>query len=403
MAYDLIMYQRIVANTLRSQLSSPEILILYGPRRVGKTTLLQMLFRERRQDNDIAAIYSLDDPTAQAIFGNPSTARLERIFSELGFDPQRRSYLFLDEIQGLPHIDLLLKLVFDHFPHVKVLATSSSSLLLLQGLTDSLAGRKYFIELLPLTLGEYAGFQVDDFFSFPESITQGERLNETLRSLAVYGMYPEVVDKTSPEEKQAKLRDILESALYKDIFMLERIKAPQVLARLLTLLAYQIGNLVNLNELATQLGISRNTVDQYIAILEKYFVVFRLPSLSRNLRSELSSKFKIYFWDIGLRNAITNRFFPFEGRDDKGAIFENLIIASILKRNLYAQRPFNAFFWRTYQGYEIDLVLESNQAQEFWAFQITSAGKDSFSKAFDAYQPAKTFVVTPENAYRFCW
>ena len=397
------MYTRIIEHTLRSLLASPEILILYGPRRVGKTTLLQMLYRECMQENEPTAIFSLDDPTAQAIFGDPSTARLGRIFSELGFSPQQRSYLFLDEVQGLPHIDLLLKLIFDHFSHVKVLATSSSSLLLLQGLTDSLAGRKYFVELLPLTLGEYAGIQVDDYFSFPESITQRGRLNEILHSFAVYGTYPEVVAKITVEEKQAKLRDIVESALYKDIFMLEKIKAPQVLARLLTLLAYQIGNLVILNELATQLGISRNTVDQYIAILEKYFVIFRLPSFSRNLRSELSSKFKVYFWDIGLRNAVINRFFPFETRDDKGAIFENLVITSILKRNLYGKRPFNAYFWRTYQGYEIDLILESNQTQEFWAFQITSADKDSFSKAFAAYQPTKTFVVTPENAYRFCW
>ncbi len=215
-----------------------------GARRVGKTTLLQMLHRERLQENEPTAIYSLDDPTAQAIFGDPSTARLGRVLSELGFDPQRRNYLFLDEIQGLPHIDLLLKLIFDHFPHVKVLAASSSSLLLLQGLTDSLAGRKYFVELLPLTLGEYAGIQVDDYFSFPESITQQGRLNEVLHSFSVYGSYPDVVGKTTVEEKQ--------------------------------------------------------------------------------------------------------------------------LIASILKRNLYAQRPFNAYFWRTYQGYEIDLVLESNQTQEFW-------------------------------------
>jgi predicted AAA+ superfamily ATPase len=362
-----------------------------------------LLYRERLQANEPTAIYSLDDPTAQAIFGDPSTARLGQIFSELGFDPHRRSTLFLDEIQGFPRIDLMLKLIYDHFPQVKVLATSSSSLLLLQGLTDSLAGRKYFIELLPLTLGEYAGIQVKDYFTFPGSITQQGTLNEALRALAVYGSYPEVASKTIPEEKQVKLRDIVESALYKDIFMLEKLKAPQVLVRLLTLLAYQIGNLVNLNELATQLGISRNTVDQYITILEKYFVIFRLSSFSRNLRNELSSKFKVYFWDTGLRNAVINRFFPYETRDDKGAIFENLVIASILKRNLYAQRPFNAYFWRTYQGYEIDLVLESNQAQELWAFQITSTGTDTFSKAFDEYKPSKKFVVTPENAYRFCW
>jgi len=397
------MYTRIVENTLRSLLSAPEILILYGPRRVGKTTLLQKLHDERVVQNEPTAMYSLDDPTAQAIFSDPSTARLERIFSELGFDPGRRSYLFLDEVQVLPNIDRLLKLIFDHFSHVKVVATSSSSLLLLQGLTDSLAGRKYFIELLPLTLGEYVGIQVDDYFSFPESIIHQGRLNETLRSFSVFGMYPEVVSKTNIEEKQAKLRDILDSALYKDIFMLERIKAPQVLSRLLTLLAYQISNLVNLNELATQLGISRNTVDQYIAILEKHFVIFRLPSFSRNLRSELSSKFKVYFWDLGLRNAAINRFYPYDTRDDKGAIFENLVIASILKRNLYGMRTYNPYFWRTYQGYEIDLILESNQSGELWAFQITSADTCTFSKAFREYHPTKTFVVTPENAYRFCW
>ncbi len=400
--YYVGMYTRIVEKTIRSLLSSPEILILYGPRRVGKTTLLQLFHKELQGDHP-TAFYSLDDPTAQDIFGEPSTARLERIFSELGFVSSQRAYLFLDEVHGFPRIDLLLKLITDHFSHVKVLATSSSSFLLLQALTDSLAGRKYFIELLPLTLGEYASISVDNYFSFPESITQAGYLNETLRSLAVHGLYPEVANRTSMDEKQAKLRDILESALYKDIFMLEKIKAPQVLVKLVTLLAYQIGNLVNLNELATQLGISRNTVDQYITLLEKYFLIFRLSSFSRNLRSELNSKFKVYFWDVGIRNAVINRFAPIETRDDKGMLLENLVVASVMKRNLYAHRPYNAYFWRTYQGYEIDLVLENNQDQKLQVFQVTWAEKAAFSRAFEVYKPAKTYVVTPDNAYRFCW
>lgn len=397
------MYTRIVERTLRSLLTSPEILLLYGPRRAGKTTLLRLLHGERQADQDPCAIYSLDDPTAQALFGEPSTARLERIFSELGFLPSGRSYLFLDEVQAMPRIHLLLKLTFDHFPHVKVIATSSSSLLLLQGLSDSLAGRKIFIELLPLTLGELAGVEIEDYFSFPESLTQQGRLNETLRTLAVYGSYPEVAANPSGEGKQDKLRDILDSAIFKDIFMLERIKAPQVLTQLIALLAYQIGSLVNLNELATQLGISRNTVDQYISILEKYFIVFRLRAFSRNLRNELTSKFKVYFWDLGIRNAAIHRFQPFETREDKGGLFENLIVAAILKRNLYARRPFNAYFWRTYQGGEVDLVLESVRAQEIWGFQITTAQSDRYSKAFEEYRPARKLVVTPDNAYRFCW
>jgi hypothetical protein len=396
------MYPRIAEQRLLSLLNAPEILVLYGPRRAGKTTLLQKLHVDLQPRNP-TAFYTLDDPTAQDIFGEPSTARLARIFSELGFDSSQRAFLFLDEVQSFPRIDLLLKLIYDHFPHVKVLATSSSSLLLLEGLTDSLAGRKFFIELLPLTLGEFAGIQVDDFFAFPESITQQGMLNEALHTTAVYGFYPEVMSKASIEDKQAKLRDILESALYKDIFILEKLKAPQVLVQLVKLLAYQVGSLVNLNELATQLGISRNTVDQYITILEKYFLVFRLPPFARNQRSELTARHKIYFWDMGTRNAVINRFFPFETREDKGAIFENLIVASILKRNIYAGRPFNAYFWRSYQGYEIDLVLEGIQSQELWAFQMTTADKAAFSRTFDVYQPAHKFVITPVNAYRFCW
>jgi len=396
------MYQRIIEQRLAGLLERPEILVLYGPRRVGKTTLLQKLYGQVSVAAP-AASYSLDDPTAQQIFAEPSTARLQRIFTELGFDPDRRAYLFLDEVQGFPRIDLLLKLAFDHFPHVKVVATSSSSLLLLQGLTDSLAGRKFFIELLPLTLGEYAGVEVDDFFAFPERITQAASLNETARSFAVYGSYPEVLSLPSPADRAAKLRDILESTLHKDIFLLENLKAPQALVKLVTLLAYQIGSLVNLNELATQLGITRNTVDQYISILEKYFLVFRLPPLSRNLRNEINTKHKVYFWDLGLRNAAINRFFPFEGRDDRGALFENLIVAAILKRNLYAQRPHNAYFWRTYQGYEIDLVLENTRQPEITALQITTTGRASFSQSFDSYQPAQRLVVDLQNAYRFCW
>ena len=331
------------------------------------------------------------------------TARLEQIFLELGFKPEGRSFLFLDEIQAFPGIDLLLKLVFDHFPHVKVIAISSSSLLLLQGLSDSLAGRKYFLELLPLTLSEYSGVEIDDYFNFPERITMQEELSQTIRTFAAYGSYPEVLLKTSLEEKQSKLRDLVDSAIYKDIFMMENIKAPQVLVKLTTLLAYQIGNLINLHELAEQLGLSRNTVDQYISILEKYFIVFRLPPFERNLRSEVSAKHKIYFWDLGIRNAVINRFFPFETRDDRGALLENLVIASVLKRNLYAQRPFNGYFWRTYQGYEIDLVLQHTREKELWAIQVTASGKARFSRAFEQYHPTRMITVDLKNAYRFCW
>jgi hypothetical protein len=219
----------------------------------------------------------------------------------------------------------------------------------------------------------------------------------------IYGSYPEVLNLTAVVEKQVKLRDIVESVLYKDIFLIENIKAPQVIVKLVTLLAHQIGNLVNLNEIASQLGISRNTVEQYIAILEKYFLVFRLAPFERNLRSEISSHQKVFFWDLGVRNAVINRFFTFETREDKGALFENLVIASVLKRNLYSHRPFNPYFWRNYQGNEIDLVLENVNKQELWAFQVTTTGSAKFSRSFDVYQPARKTVIGLENAYQFCW
>ncbi len=396
------MYTRLVEQTLWSLMEEPEILIVYGPRRVGKTTLLHTL-RNRLNQDAPSAMYTLDDPTAQTIFAEPSTARLGRVFGELGFKADQRAYLFLDEIQFFPRIDLLLKLIHDHFPATKVVATSSSSLLLLQGLTDSLAGRKFFVELLPITLAEYVGLDIGDFFEFPEMITQQGRLNEIVRSFAIYGSYPEVLNRPDQAGKEAKLRDILDSALYKDIFLIENLKAPQVLLKLVNLLAHQIGNLVNLNELASQLGVSRNTVDQYIGILEKYFLMFRLPPFERNLRSEINSKQKIYFWDLGVRNAVINRFMPFETRDDRGALFENLIVSSILKRNLYAHRPFNTYFWRTYQGYEIDLVLEHVRRAALWALQITTTGRATFSRAFDDYHPDQKIVIQLDNAYRFCW
>jgi hypothetical protein len=396
------MYLRVVEQTLLDLYASPEILVVYGPRRVGKTTLLHQI-QARLHPQQPCALYSLDDPTAQAIFAEPSTARLTRVFNELGFTPEKRSILLLDEIQGFERVDLLLKLIFDHFPHVKVIATSSSSLLLLHHLTDSLAGRKYFIELLPLTLSEYAGIQVHDFFSFAENITRQGELNQVIQSFMIYGAYPEVLNRAVLTEKQDKLRDIVESVLYKDVFLMENIKAPQVLVKLVALLAHQIGNLVNANELASKLGISRNTVEQYITILEKYFLVFRLPPFERNLRSEINSKQKVYFWDLGVRNAVINRFSPLESREDRGALFENQVVASILKRNLYARHPYNAYFWRTYQGYEIDLVLENVQSQELWTFQTTLGGRATFSSAFEKYMPSRKIPVNPDNAYQFCW
>lgn len=396
-----MIYPRIIEKKIKKLLDKPEILILYGPRRVGKTTLLKKIFQSLKE-TFTCSFYSLDDPSSSIIFQDPSTEKLRRIFSETGFHKDKKSFLFLDEVQSFPKIDLLLKLIYDHFPNVKVMATSSSSLLLLNTLTESLAGRKYFLEILPLTLAEYKKKEISNYFDFPEFITLKEEFTNILYSFCVFGSYPEILNIKTNEEKIAKLKDILDSSLYKDIFIQENIKAPKSLISLVQLLSYQVGSLVNLNELSTQLGISRNTVNEYISILEKFFIVFRLLPFEKNLRSEIGSKFKVYFWDPGIRNSVINRFSSLEIRDDKGALFENLIITSIIKRNFYEGKVFQPFFWRTYEGYEIDLVLKNIQTDEIWAFQISTSKKIKFSRAFDRYHPARKIAVGLSDGYKYC-
>lgn len=388
------MFKRIIEPTIKDLLNKPEMVVIYGPRRVGKTTLLKKIQSELPPETR-SIFYSLDDPSAVSIFQDFSSVKLNRIFIELGMSPDTKNYLFLDEIQGFTRIDGMLKLIYDHFSWVKVVATSSSSLLLLQHLTESLAGRKRFVELLPLTLSEQTGKQV-------VGETNRELLQNYLEQALIYGLYPEVVLRQTIEDKVSKLSDIVESSLYKDVFILENIKAPKVLMTLVELLAYQIGNLVNLSELAQQLGVSRNTVDQYISILEKFFIIFRLRPFERNLRSEIGSKFKIYFWDPGIRNAVIQKFTPFAMRDDKGALLENMVILSLLKMNYYSGQLQKSYFWRTYEGFEIDLILEQVTSGNVAAFQIATTKTPKFSRAFDVYKPSQKKAITLKNALYYC-
>jgi uncharacterized protein len=396
-----MLYPRIIEENVEKALPSPEALILYGPRRVGKTTILQ-LFENKLKPGSPTAYFSLDDPGAKSIFKDFSLARLDSIFRSLGFDALSKNYLFLDEILYFEKIDLLLKLIVDNFPHVKVLASSSSSILLKKSLSESLAGRKHFMELLPLSLGELYGLKGNDFFAFPEQILRGPELTARMSEIIVYGTYPEVITLPGHTEKRAKLKDLVESALFKDLFLLEGIRHPKVLTDLLTLLAHQTGALVNINEIATILGISRRMVDEYIGILEKFFVIFRLLPFSRNPRSELGSKFKVYFWDTGIRNSIISHFEPIENRDDRGVLLENIIISGIARRNLYAGRPYQQHFWRNYAGYEIDCILEGIEKKELIAIEIKYSGRGKITRAFDTYGPDRKIIADFKNSYRFC-
>ncbi len=378
-----------------------EAIIVYGPRRVGKTTLLYSLEKELK-DTAATSFFSLDDPGAQDVFKNFTVAKLDMIFSGIGFDQRQKNYLFLDEILFFDRIDLLLKLIVDHFPYVKILASSSSSLLLVDSLSESLAGRKYFIELLPLTLGEIFDMPAHDFFLFREIPHLIPQLTARTEEIIIYGSYPEIINLPDYSLKRDKLKDIVDSALFKDIFLIEGIRNPKALTNLLTLLAHQIGALINTHEIATILGISRRLVDEYIGLLEKFFIIFRLLPFSRNPRSEIGSKYKIYFWDTGIRNQIINRFDPIGGREDKGALLENLIISGIARRNLYSGRPFRQFFWRNYAGAEIDLILEAVEKRQLLAMEIKFSGKGRISKTFDRYSPDISLIAGFQDSYRYC-
>ncbi len=299
-------------------------------------------------------------------------------------------------------IDRLLKIISDQFPDIKIIGTSSSSILLLDTLTESLAGRKYFVEMLPLTLSEINNRVIDTYFDFSDAPLEKETYSAQLADIAVFGSYPEVINLTSSEEKRSKLRDIVDSALFKDIFLYEGIKHPQLLTKLLSLLSYQAGSLVNLNELSIMLGASRHMVDEYLGLLEKFFVVFRLRPFEHNLRSEITSKFKVYFWDTGIRNAIINRFDHWDLREDKGALLKNLVITGLQKRNLYSGRPYQTYFWRNYDGFEVDLVTQGIEHPDILAVEIKFSGKGNVSRAFiHAYNPNKTMVVSRNDAYKF--
>lgn len=394
------MYDRIVENKIDLTLTAREILILYGPRRVGKTTLLKK-YQNKLSKETKTAYYSLDDPTSVAIFSDFSGEKLRTIFEGLGFSKESRNYLFLDEVATFSNVDLLLKLIYDEFPEVKVLASSSSSLLMVQNLTESLAGRKFFIEVLPLSIAEIEGVKIENYFAFKENSLLWAKSEGLIEQIALFGSYPEVINAAETEFKRGKLRDLVDSALFKDIFVLEGIKNPRVLTKLVSLLAHQIGQLVNLNEIATTLGVSRRLTEEYLGYLEKFFVVYRLVPFGRNLRSEIGAKFKVYFWDLGIRNALIGRFEPILTRDDRGAILENLVVTGVARRNYYEGQKYQLYFWRTYSGAEVDLVLLDQETGKISAIETKFSGKGKISSGFKKYSPERSLVVSFRDSYRF--
>jgi predicted AAA+ superfamily ATPase len=328
--------QKQIEN-LKNLIAPGKVVIIYGARRVGKTTLLKK-FLEDKSTSDTLSVNGDDIVTRQYL----ESQSIEKLRDFVG----NTSLLIVDEAQYVEKIGLNLKLIIDHVPNIKVIATGSSSFELAKDNGEPLTGRKFVLKLFPLAQME---------------ISQIEKRHEThsnLEARLLFGSYPEVVTTRDNQQREAYLREMISSYLFKDILALEGIRYSNKLLRLLQLLAFQIGKQVSLTELGRQLAMSKNTVERYLDLLEKVFVIFRLSGFSRNLRKEISKSHRFFFYDNGLRNALIGNFNPLEIRNDVGQLWENYIIIERLKRQEYLREAANSYFWRTYDKKEIDFVEE---------------------------------------------
>ncbi len=372
------MIKRILENQIVSLLGSGKAIIIMGARQVGKSTLLDTIFHDKK---DILWMTG-DDLDVQELFSQMTSTRLKALLGAT-------KILIIDEAQRIPDIGLRLKLITDQIKDVQVIATGSSSFELASKVNESLAGRKREFRMYPV--------------SFSEMVSHTNLLEEMrlIPHRMIYGYYPEVV--SNPGNETMILKELSDSFLYKDLLSFESINKPDKIVRLLKALAFQIGSQVSYNEVAQLVGLDSKTVERYIDILEKSYIIFRLGSFSRNLRNELKASRKIYFWDLGIRNFLIGNLAQVENRSDAGALWENFIIAERLKRNSYSDSIAQYWFWRTQQQKEIDYLEEVNGQLDAYEFKWNDKKAnvrvpESFTKAY----PEATFhVITPKNADEF--
>jgi len=360
---------------LGSFLKPNRVLVLYGPRQVGKTTLLKDYLASASFKHRID---SGEDVRIQEILEYQDFAKIREYAS--GYD-----LLAIDEAQKIRNVGQALKILVDQVPGIRVIATGSSSFDLAGQVGEPLTGRKITLTLYPVAQVELAGM----FTPF--------ELRERLEEFLIFGGYPEVAASSDKKEKARILTEISSSYLLKDILALDRIKSSKVVMDLLRLLAFQIGSEVSLSELAQKVGLDYKTVARYLDLLEKSFVIFTLRGFSRNLRNEMTKKAKYYFFDNGIRNALIANFNPLDLRDDAGGLWENFLLLERIKRQAYRKVPVNFFFWRTWEGQEIDLIEE--REGRLFAFEFKWTGNGREPKRFREAYPEAEFEVVNRETY----
>ena len=369
------MIPRIQEGNIRDFLFRGKAILLIGPRQVGKTTLVQQLISSLGKST---LWLSGDDPSIRALLNDIS---INRIKSLIGTN----EIVVVDEAQRIQNAGLTLKLITDHIPQTQLIIIGSSSIDLAAETEESLVGRKFEFHLFPVSFAEMVAYTglLDE--------------NTSLEHRLVYGYYPEIV-LSEPKLARRILNELTEGLMYKDLLTLDKIKKPSLVVKLLQALALQLGNEVSYRELAELIGADSGTVEKYIDLLEKAYVIFRLPSISRNMRNEIKRGKKVYFYDNGIRNSIIQNFSPLNLRNDKGALWENFLIVERLKRNAYQENYSNYFFWRTFSQQEIDFIEEREGKLYAFEFKWNSKKKVKFPKAFqEAYPNSEFKLIHSEN------
>ena len=371
------MIKRVITHSILNDYRRKKVIVLLGARQVGKTTLLSEL--QEGKDNVLSLnCDNLDD--VLALEGKSST-ELKHLLSPY-------ELVFIDEAQRVKNIGLTLKMIGDLKLDTQVVVTGSSSLDMANDINEPATGRLIEYNLFPFSMQELA-----------ESSSQKEE-NRLLENRMIYGLYPEVV--TEPADAKRTLMSLANNYLYKDLFSYKGIKKPDLIQKLVRALALQLGSEVSYNELSNLLGVDRATIETYINLLEKCFVVFRLDSFSRNMRNEIKKGKKVYFYDNGIRNAVISNFAPLELRTDTGALWENLMVSERVKRNAYAGNFAQLYFWRNHDQQEIDLIEEEDgflHTYEFkWNVNVHSKCPATFVKSY----PNSSFeVITKSNFWSF--
>lgn len=365
------MYKRLLADNVVSRIGKGKTIIVTGPRQVGKTTLIKSILK-----NTDYLFLDGDDPTVRQLLENPNTEELKSIIGNY-------KYVFIDEAQRISNIGISSKIINDRFDEVQLFLSGSSSFDLSENINEALTGRKWEYLLYPISWNE---FEIHNGL-----LKSKQQLSKRL----VYGFYPDIIN--NPGDEKEILKNLTDSYLYRDIIALSDIRKPEILEKLLRAIALQIGNEVSYTELSRLLNIDKNTVIKYISILEKGFVIFKLNSFSKNLRNEIKSNRKIYFYDNGIRNMITGDFTPFEQRNDKGHLWENFLISERVKRNEYKKFFANSYFWRNKQQQEVDYVEEIDGKIFGFEFKWKQNRKVKLSKSFTSNYNASNQIIDNNN------